>query len=185
MSCFAVTLWSSGASGLPYFKRYRNQLCRISIEVCTFSSEGAFLFLFVGKNVVAFDPYVWILIFFIIFCVSIPFLRCLRTVCDSWHLFVEFSVTRELINQSSKKKRKLYSDDSNFQAEGSSTSLKSNKVKRLIEKECGGKHYQTTGNPYKEAKECLLSLKNSVESLHQKNLFPYNPKVLLKRWVCL
>ncbi|KAM0058019.1 putative protein Line [Helianthus debilis subsp. tardiflorus] len=34
---------------------------------------------------------------------------------------------------------------------------------------------------FNKARECLLLLKKSVESLHQKDLFPYNPQVLLRR----
>ncbi|KAJ0726851.1 putative protein Line [Helianthus annuus] len=34
---------------------------------------------------------------------------------------------------------------------------------------------------FNKAGECLLLLKKSVESLHQKDLFPYNPQVLLRR----
>ncbi|KAI3713068.1 hypothetical protein L1987_71639 [Smallanthus sonchifolius] len=33
-----------------------------------------------------------------------------------------------------------------------------------------------------KARDCLLLLKKSVESLHQKDLFPYNPQVLLRRY---
>ncbi|CAL8159484.1 unnamed protein product [Prunus armeniaca] len=47
------------------------------------------------------------------------------------------------------------------------------------ENENGCKHTQNGGPYFKEAKECLLSLKISIEVLHQKNLFPYNPNVLL------
>ncbi|KAK1428946.1 hypothetical protein QVD17_17786 [Tagetes erecta] len=34
-----------------------------------------------------------------------------------------------------------------------------------------------------KARDCLLLLKKSVESLHQKDLFPYNPQVLLQRLI--
>jgi hypothetical protein len=36
---------------------------------------------------------------------------------------------------------------------------------------------------FPSAKVCLLSLKRTLEDLHQKDLFPYNPKPLLKRSV--
>ncbi|CAL2273609.1 unnamed protein product [Prunus armeniaca] len=49
------------------------------------------------------------------------------------------------------------------------------------ENENGCKHTQNGGQYFKEAKECLLSLKISIEGLHQKNLFPYDPNVLLNR----
>ena len=35
------------------------------------------------------------------------------------------------------------------------------------------------------AKVCLLSLKQTLEDLHKKDLFPYNPKPLLKRSVTM
>ena len=86
---------------------------------------------------------------------------------------------RELVYQSSHKKRKVMRDDSASQAEASSVPEKN---ARVIKKS-GAEQYLPTGRPYSKAKQCLLSLLVSVESLHQKNLFPYNPKVLLKRYV--
>ncbi|XP_009376493.2 uncharacterized protein LOC103965203 isoform X2 [Pyrus x bretschneideri] len=83
-------------------------------------------------------------------------LRCLRKVFDSWSLFVEFSMCRQATNQSSKR-RKVASEV--WSCKGTQN---------------GGKYF-------KEAKGCLLTLKNSIESLHRKNLFPYNPNVLLNR----
>lgn len=81
-------------------------------------------------------------------------LRCLRKVFDSWSLFVEFSMCRQATNRSSKRRKvQVWS--------------------------CKGT--QNGGKYFKEAKGCLLSLKNSIESLHRKNLFPYNPNVLLNR----
>ncbi|KVI02657.1 hypothetical protein Ccrd_019051 [Cynara cardunculus var. scolymus] len=40
---------------------------------------------------------------------------------------------------------------------------------------------ETCKQPFYAAIDCLLLLKKSVENLHQKNLFPYNPEVLLRR----
>lgn len=37
----------------------------------------------------------------------------------------------------------------------------------------------------KKSKNCLHLLKTSLENLHRENLFPYNPKVLIKRYACL
>lgn len=79
-------------------------------------------------------------------------------------------------------------DGSKVQAEECFTPVKNDRTLPLLEKECNAEHncdrisYQIVGQPYYDAKECLLSLRASVESLHQKNLFPYNPKVLLKRF---
>ncbi|KAF3955631.1 hypothetical protein CMV_019164 [Castanea mollissima] len=112
-------------------------------------------------------------------------LRCLRIICDSWNLFVEFSFNGKVINQSSCKKRKVSFDGSNFGADVTPMLVKNNGIITSQEKEYtrdhryGSQRYIT--EPFEEAKECLLSLRNSVESLHKKNLFPYNPKVLLKR----
>ncbi|GMY11667.1 Salicylic acid-binding protein 2 [Fagus crenata] len=114
-------------------------------------------------------------------------LRCLRIIFDSWCLFVEFSFDGKVINQSSCKKRKVSLDGSNFEAYVTPMLVENNGIITSQEKEYnrgrryGSKHHIT--QPFEEAKECLLSLRNSVESLHKKNLFPYNPKVLLKRWV--
>lgn len=44
-----------------------------------------------------------------------------------------------------------------------------------------GSHEKNRSHTFKNAKECLLSVKRSVEELHQKNLFPYNPMPLIKR----
>ncbi|TQD81073.1 hypothetical protein C1H46_033383 [Malus baccata] len=81
-------------------------------------------------------------------------LRCLRKVFDSWSLFVEFSMCRQATNRSSKRRK-------------------------VQVRSCKGT--QNGGKYFKEAKGCLISLKNSIESLHRKNLFPYNPNVLLNR----
>lgn len=113
--------------------------------------------------------------------------RCLRIVYDSWRLFVDFSVDEPHVYQSSKK-RNVLSDGLSFQKEGYS-SFENNEVLSLQEKESSGEYKHgckqrlTTRWPYEEAKECLLSLKISVDSLHKKQLFPYNPKVLLKRYI--
>lgn len=112
-------------------------------------------------------------------------LRCLRIVCDSWRLFVEFSLDGKVINQSSCKKRKVSLDGSNFQVDVTPRLVKNNGILTSLEKECdrdighARKHYVTL--PFEGARECLLLLRNSVESLHKKKMFPYNPEVLLKR----
>ncbi|KAJ7944381.1 Protein Lines [Quillaja saponaria] len=111
-------------------------------------------------------------------------LRCLRLVCDSWDIFMEFSVCGELSYQSTGKRRRI-SGISNFGAVTIYSQVDSNSVFPSVDKECKGelkynfKCYRS--QPFNEAKKCLLSLKKSVENLHQKNLFPYNPEVLLKR----
>lgn len=111
-------------------------------------------------------------------------LRCLRMVCDSWYLFVEFPQGMQLINHSFRKRRKVLSD-SIFQTQLPCGSVKNSclsvgkKPKGNLEK--FSDHIPAGEQAYEKAKGCLLSLKTSVENLHQRNLFPYNPKVLLKR----
>lgn len=100
---------------------------------------------------------------------------------------MEFPLFGEVFNQSSCKRRKLLGDGVDFRADGMPSSVDDNgsiilDIKNYEEEsEYGFKHYNI--KPFKKATECLLSLYNSVENLHQKDLFPYNPQVLLKRYV--
>ncbi|KAJ0963400.1 hypothetical protein J5N97_028522 [Dioscorea zingiberensis] len=94
-------------------------------------------------------------------------LRCLHKICESWHLFVEYSICESDINQPYKK-RKILSDNNTIEE------------RNLGRHENGGSHERNRSHFFENAKECLLSLKRSVEDLHQKNLFPYNPKPLIK-----
>uniref|UniRef100_F6HRY6 Protein Lines C-terminal domain-containing protein n=1 Tax=Vitis vinifera TaxID=29760 RepID=F6HRY6_VITVI len=116
---------------------------------------------------------------------------CLRKICESWDLFVEFSVTGKFMSQSFRKKRKVFQNGPDSQVEPSSSPIIDVGIPMSLEKECMRKHnygHKERGSreqPFKEAKECLLSLKNSVENLHQKSLFPYNPQVLLRRSVSI
>ncbi|CAH8305717.1 unnamed protein product [Eruca vesicaria subsp. sativa] len=84
-------------------------------------------------------------------------LRCLRTVCDSWTLFVEFPF-EENVNDSSSKRRRF-----------------------LVETSEVEQNRKLHPHAFENAKDCLLSLQNSVVRLHQKKLFPYNPEALLRR----
>lgn len=119
----------------------------------------------------------------LIFCTF--FGRCLSLVCNSWQSFVEFPLFGEPLKQSSSKKRKVLRDDPEFLADV--TPFDDNEIIPLPAKnyegdsEYGFKYTYTQA--FMEAKECLLALKDSVENLNQKNLFPYNPEVLLKRYV--
>lgn len=115
------------------------------------------------------------------FSINIFLYRSLRAVCDSWSSFVEFSMPEIVVDKSSFKKRKVvYEHNSNFQ-----TSLSSieREYKGDVEYNC--RLYGTRGQSFNESRNCLLSLKTSVENLHRKKLFPYNPEVLLKRCVLL
>lgn len=80
-------------------------------------------------------------------------LRCLRIICKSWHIFVEFSICSSKADLRNYKRRKL-----------------------VLESSCQN-GWETS---YENAKQCLLSLKKAVADLHKKQLFPYNPKPLLR-----
>ncbi|KAG5528736.1 hypothetical protein RHGRI_029407 [Rhododendron griersonianum] len=118
-------------------------------------------------------------------------LRSLRGVCDSWYVFVEFSTEEGIVNMTdvyklSAKKRKVVADESEILGHLPSSSVKSKGIlspgkQRLKDLMNGSKHYRTKKLPFENAKDCLLSLKKSLQSLHKKHLFPYNPKVLLQR----
>lgn len=114
-------------------------------------------------------------------------LRCLRTVCNSWDFFAEFSLGEEVINQAHRKKRKILVDGLDFQKSLSSAQHEGDVAPLSLQKgskrehKCGSKQRGIKRLPFEDAMECLLSLKNSVVNLHQKKLFPYNPNVLLRR----
>uniref|UniRef100_A0A1D1ZB79 Protein Lines n=1 Tax=Anthurium amnicola TaxID=1678845 RepID=A0A1D1ZB79_9ARAE len=86
-------------------------------------------------------------------------LRCLRLVCKSWSAFVEFSICSTETDSPSKRR----TEDSTMHKFGS-------------KQESSAMQQQT----FQDAKECLLSLKTSVEDLHMKKLFPYSPGALLR-----
>ncbi|GMP28139.1 hypothetical protein CsSME_00003815 [Camellia sinensis var. sinensis] len=60
--------------------------------------------------------------------------------------------------------------------------MKSKGIPLSLGKQCqkalmrGSKHCRTTRLPFENAKDCLLSLKKSLQNLHKKSLFPYNPQ---------
>ncbi|CAL5324721.1 unnamed protein product [Camellia sinensis] len=123
-------------------------------------------------------------------------LRSLRVVCYSWSVFVEFSAEGKVTNvrdihKSYGKKRKVLVDDSLIEGHLTSSSMKSKGIPLSLGKQCqkdlmhGSKHCRTTRLPFENAKDCLLSLKKSLQNLHKKSLFPYNPQVLLQRKVFL
>nr|XP_025686057.1 uncharacterized protein LOC112786130 isoform X3 [Arachis hypogaea] len=118
-------------------------------------------------------------------CAKYLLSRCLCLICDSWDLFVESPLVGEYYSKSSCKRRKLSGDGIDFVADEIPTSVDNYRSTTLHSKnyekdiEYCFKHYDI--KPFKNAAECLLSLYNSIESLHQKDLFPYNPEVLLKR----
>lgn len=116
-------------------------------------------------------------------------LRCLRAVCDSWTFFVEFSWDEEVTNSRNSKKRKVSVDVLDFEG-GEISVLRENDDSPLSQpKRCmtedvyTSRQHTTTRLSFEDAMECLLSLKNSLLNLHRKKLFPYNPDVLLRRYV--
>ncbi|KAK9165302.1 hypothetical protein Scep_000493 [Stephania cephalantha] len=85
-------------------------------------------------------------------------LRALRTVSNTWPLFVEFQVCRGETSSSSKKKKHGQSKRCYFGCE-------IDNQREMM---------------FQNAKRCLLSLKQSIKDLNSKNLFPYNPAALLR-----
>lgn len=126
---------------------------------------------------------------FIFFNFMFTIFRCLRTVSDSWDFFAEFSLGEEVINQAHCKTRKILVDGLDFQKSPSSAQHEGDVAPLSLQKgskrehKCGSKQRGIKRLPFEDAMECLLSLKNSVVNLHQKKLFPYNPNVLLRRYV--
>ncbi|CAH9124594.1 unnamed protein product, partial [Cuscuta epithymum] len=113
-------------------------------------------------------------------------LRCLRMVFQSWSLFQTFpwSIKNEI--QLCQKRRKTSVDRPSFSGELSTSVNDGICFPFELDHQMRGKHYgavadRTERVPFECASSCLLELKASIESLHQKNLFPYNPQVLLQR----
>ncbi|CAA6657761.1 unnamed protein product [Spirodela intermedia] len=104
-------------------------------------------------------------------------LRCLRLVCESWGAFSEFSMCHSEIVQVHPKRRKpsMETRDSSEPAASPTDDINGSGA---LESSRG-----TAKRPYQDARGCLLSLKTSVEGLHQRGLFPYNPTALLRRYV--
>ncbi|KAK6798471.1 hypothetical protein RDI58_006174 [Solanum bulbocastanum] len=111
-------------------------------------------------------------------------LRCLRKVCDSWNIFIEFSWSGKC---RSRKRKKFSTDDHNSMGEIALVSscvsgdILPPDTKRKKAYGCHNEDYVTQMSLFECARNCLFQLKASIESLHQKNLFPYNPLVLLRR----
>ncbi|XP_027770640.1 uncharacterized protein LOC107010310 isoform X3 [Solanum pennellii] len=91
----------------------------------------------------------------------------------------------------SRKRKKFSADDHNSMGEITlvSSCISGDTLppdsKRKKAYGCHNEDYVTQMSPFECARNCLFQLKASIESLHQKNLFPYNPIVLLRRYVRL
>ncbi|CAN6449386.1 unnamed protein product [Victoria cruziana] len=102
-------------------------------------------------------------------------LRCFRIVVSSWDILFKFVIPEFDTSSSPCKKRKVLHDNDSMHKTGSSTSH-SNHLTRSPEKLAGKGALESTI-------KCLISLRKSIESLHQKDLFPYNPTALLRSFV--
>ncbi|CAD6248427.1 unnamed protein product [Miscanthus lutarioriparius] len=98
-------------------------------------------------------------------------LRCLRLVSQSWHAFVDDSIYSTKIDKLDCKRQRTSGDKDSDRA---STS-KQYKNGSGCDKEA-----KNSQKLFLDAKECLYSLKRTVEDLQKKDLFPYNPKPLLR-----
>jgi hypothetical protein len=107
----------------------------------------------------------------------------MHLICNSWKLFVEFPLSGKLLNQTSCKRRKLIGDGLQFVADETPSSVDNNGSIELNIKNFKADFKHRNIEQFKKAAECLLSLNNSIGNLHQKSLFPYNPEVLLRRYI--
>ncbi|WOL19564.1 hypothetical protein Cni_G28366 [Canna indica] len=104
-------------------------------------------------------------------------LRCLRIVCTSWHIFAGFSICESEQSLSSYKRRKI-SMDEKLGTLPLSSLTSGHKVRMLLD--AGDIDKSIEPLAFEKANGCLLNLKKTVEDLNRKDLFPYNPKPLLR-----
>ncbi|KAK4393353.1 hypothetical protein Sango_1806100, partial [Sesamum angolense] len=102
--------------------------------------------------------------------------RSLRIVCNSWRSFIEFPGVEEGLDQLCPKRQRVLLDSTDFK-DGRISSLEHCNEGHAHGKK-GRRNYRL---PFVAARDCLVSLRTSINSLNQKNLFPYNPQVLLRR----
>ncbi|CAA0832766.1 Unknown protein [Striga hermonthica] len=57
------------------------------------------------------------------------------------------------------------------------------KRQKVLHSTHGTKDFTSNTLPFVAARDCLVSLKKSINNLNRKNLFPYNPQALLRRLV--
>lgn len=100
-------------------------------------------------------------------------LRSLRLVFQCWHAFVDDSIYEAKIEKINCKRQRTFKDINSIRARGSS--IEGPKLSSACDKNNENKQQL-----FLNAKVCLLSLKRTVEDLHKRGLFPYNPKPLLK-----
>ncbi|CAM0905243.1 unnamed protein product [Alopecurus aequalis] len=97
-------------------------------------------------------------------------LRCLRLVSHCWNAFIDDSVYEAEITKLTCKRQRTLKNINSF----TGSSIQGTKLGSC------DKESKSKKQLFLSAKVCLLSLKRTLEDLHQKNLFPYNPKPLLK-----
>ncbi|KAL0332228.1 UNVERIFIED_CONTAM: hypothetical protein Scaly_2124300 [Sesamum calycinum] len=105
--------------------------------------------------------------------------RSIRIVCNSWRSFIEFPGVEEGLDQLCPKRQRVLVDSTDLN-DGRISSLEQCNEGRAHGKK-GRRNYRL---PFVAARDCLVSLRTSINSLNQKNLFPYNPQVLLRRHFC-
>ncbi|KAL5198561.1 hypothetical protein ABZP36_002073 [Zizania latifolia] len=98
-------------------------------------------------------------------------LRCLRLVTQCWDSFIDDSLYEAKIEKLNFKRQKIFNDANSISA----SSTEDPKLGSACDKKSKNTHQL-----FLNAKACLLSLKRTLEDLHKKDLFPYNPKPLLK-----
>ncbi|XP_020095459.1 uncharacterized protein LOC109715072 isoform X3 [Ananas comosus] len=109
-------------------------------------------------------------------------LRCLRVIFQSWQIFVDYTIPKNLINESYHKRQRISTDEDNLRGEEQPSSSVSFVTDEYIPRKHKSRSLSNSVNlhPFGNAKECILSLKKTLEDLHRKDLFPYNPKPLLR-----
>ncbi|XP_022928033.1 uncharacterized protein LOC111434940 isoform X1 [Cucurbita moschata] len=113
-------------------------------------------------------------------------LRCLHIINDSRHAPEDLSTEWDVTTHSSCKRRKVLLDSSTIPDELLSSSPNQRNGTLLSSVDAKNCDYSYKPQRFwvkalKKSKNCLQSLKRSLENLHREDLFPYNPEVLIKR----
>ncbi|XP_042439024.1 uncharacterized protein LOC122024409 isoform X7 [Zingiber officinale] len=103
-------------------------------------------------------------------------LRCLRVICTFWQTFVALSTFEGEKSQPRHKRRKIMHDK--LESAPSSSTTKGQMPSELFTVSDADKSILQPN--FENAKVCLLNLKKTVEDLHRKDLFPYNPEPLIR-----
>lgn len=126
---------------------------------------------------------------FLILASNFPFCRCLH-INDSRRAPEDLSTEWDVTTHSSCKRRKVLLDSSTIPDELLSSSPNQRNETLLSSVDAKNCDYSYKPQRFwvkalKKSKNCLQSLKRSLENLHRENLFPYNPEVLIKRYANL